>query len=160
MTLFVLQVVSLFFTGLLAGAELVMRYGIRGPLASLDQRPHILLRQALVRRLRILIPGILVPSVVSGIAVAVLGRAMVGAEFRWAAVLALATFLTVTLGGTVPINKSVPAWQPDAPPADWLEIVHRWERLNTVRCWALVTAFACLLTALAMQLPRLDVSGS
>jgi hypothetical protein len=34
--------VSVLFAGLLAGEEFVIRYGVRGPLATLDDGPHIL----------------------------------------------------------------------------------------------------------------------
>jgi hypothetical protein len=33
--------VSVLFAGLLAGEEFVIRYGVRGPLATLDDGPHI-----------------------------------------------------------------------------------------------------------------------
>ncbi|SRR6266487_2765213 len=69
----VLGLVNLFCTGILAGEELVIYYGVRTPLASLDERPQTLLRQALIRRLRILVPAIFVPSILLGVAVTVLG---------------------------------------------------------------------------------------
>ena len=38
----VVGMISVFFAGLLAGEEFVIRYGVRGPLASLEDGPHIL----------------------------------------------------------------------------------------------------------------------
>jgi uncharacterized membrane protein len=58
----------------------------------------------------------------------------------------LATFI-----GTVPINEALLTWRPDAPPENWKTIIKRWERLDMVRAWAAITAFACFLTAVASQ---------
>jgi len=85
----VLGLVNLFCTGILAGEELVIYYGVRTPLASLDERPQTLLRQALIRRLRILVPAIFVPSILLGVAVTVLGGFGPGFGFHVAGVLAL-----------------------------------------------------------------------
>jgi uncharacterized membrane protein len=123
----VLAGLSLLGAGLLAGEELVIRYGVRGPLARLDDEAHIRLRQALIIRLRVLVPAIYLPTAAT--AVALLG---------WVA---------VTLGGTVPINAAALAWAPAAPPPDWRARVDRWERLNTVRAWLALAAFVLLLAA-------------
>jgi hypothetical protein len=64
----VLGFVNLFCAGVLAGEEVVICYGVRGPVASLDPQPGILLRQALIRRLRVLVPAIFGLAFVSGIA--------------------------------------------------------------------------------------------
>ena len=47
---------NLFFNGMLAGEELAVYYGVRIPVASLEERPQTLLRQALIRRLRLFGP--------------------------------------------------------------------------------------------------------
>jgi hypothetical protein len=52
----VLGFVNLLCAGILAGEEFVVRYGIRGPIASIHPEPQIQLRQALIRRLRVLVP--------------------------------------------------------------------------------------------------------
>jgi hypothetical protein len=44
--------------GTLAGEEFVIRYGVRAPVASLDPQLEIRLRQALIRRLHVLVPAI------------------------------------------------------------------------------------------------------
>jgi hypothetical protein len=44
------------------------------------------------------------------------------------------------------------AWEPSAPPKNWPTLVSRWERLDTVRCWAAMAAFALFLTAVALRL--------
>jgi uncharacterized membrane protein len=133
---------------MLAGEEFVIRYGVRGPLAALDDRSHIELRQGLIRTLRILVPAIFLPAFAVAITVGVLD----GSAFQWAGAVALFAWLLVTLFGTVPINEAAIEWSADAPPANWKALVDRWERLNTVRTWTAMTAFACLLTSVALRI--------
>jgi hypothetical protein len=142
--------VSVFFAGLLAGEELVIRYGVRGPLASLDDRSHILLRQALIRALRVLVPSIYFLTLLPAVAATVLDGLDSALAVRCGGLLALAVWMAVTLGGTVPINAAALEWDVDAPPASWRAQVDRWERLNTLRAWLAVVAFALLLTALVL----------
>jgi hypothetical protein len=66
--------------------------------------------------------------------------------------LAVLVWSVTTFLGTVPINKAMLTWWPDDPPKDWRAVVSRWERLDTVRFWAAVTAFAFFLTAVALRL--------
>jgi len=146
-----LAAVNLLFAGLLAGEELAVRYGVRGPIAGLDQRPHILVRQALIRRLRILVPGLILPALLTGVLVTLLDLHGPPVVLRGLGVLALLVLVLVTLLGTVPINAAALDWQPDAPPANWQARLRQWERLDTVRCWAALVAFA--LFALAPAAP-------
>jgi uncharacterized membrane protein len=147
----VLGFISLFGAGLLAGEEFVIRYGVRAPLASLDDRSHIRTRQALIRTLRVLVPAIYLPTVVLAITSTVLDGAGSGAAFRSAAVLALLGWISVTVGGTVPINSAAFDWDASAPPADWRARIDRWERLNSVRAWLAIAAFALLIAGIAMH---------
>ena len=71
----VLDFVNLFFAGMLAGIEFVIHYGLRGPSEILDEQSQLQLRQALVMRLRVLVPAFFVPAAVLGIALTVLGVA-------------------------------------------------------------------------------------
>src|SRR5438094_8497616 len=95
----VLGLVNLFCTGILAGEELVIYYGVRTPLASLDERPQTLLRRALIRRLRVLVPAIFVPSMLLGVAVTVLGGLGPGFGFHLAGSLALPTWFAAPAPG-------------------------------------------------------------
>jgi len=58
-------------------------------------------------------------------------------------------FAVATVAGTVPINAAALDWRPDAPPGDWRAQIERWERLNTVRCWAALLTFGLLLAGSA-----------
>jgi uncharacterized membrane protein len=143
--------VNLFCGGILAGEEFVIRFGVRRPIASLDEGPQIELRQRLIRSLRILVPAVFVPTVLSGVAVTMLAGRGLGFGFRCAAVVALLIWTVTTLKGTVPINEATLEWEPKAPPANWRALVSRWELLDTVRTWAAITAFALFLTAMAVE---------
>lgn len=150
----VLGFINLFGAGMLAGEEFVIRYGVRRPLASLDDQAHIRMRQGLIRTLRVLVPVIYLATVLSAVAVTILDGADAGLAFRGAAILALLTWIAVTLGGTVPINSAALDWEPSAPPRDWRAQVDRWERLNSVRAWLAVAAFALMLAATAIHATR------
>ena len=140
----VLESINLFCTGLLAGIEFLVCFGIRAPLRVLDEQPQIRIRQALIRRLRVLVPAVFVPTALSGVAVAVLDGTATGFVFRWAGVLAVLAWSLATFMGTVPINEAVLTWPPEAPPENWKAIIERWERLDLVRTGAALAAFAPL----------------
>src|SRR3954462_6897293 len=111
--------IGLFLAGLLAGEEFVVRYGIRGPLAALEDRAHIHLRQGVIRTLRVLVPATALPALVIGVGVAVMDRG----TFAVAGAALLLGWLLVTVFGTVPINSHALEWDPDAPPANWKALV-------------------------------------
>ena len=148
----VLEFINVLCAGVLAGEEFVIRYGVRAPVASLDERPHLQLRQALIQTLRILVPAVFGLTVLSGIAVTVLGGPRLGLELRCAGLLALLAFISITLGGTVPINQAILTWDVAAPPKDWQTLVKRWERLDTARTWAAICAFCLFLAAVVAQI--------
>jgi hypothetical protein len=106
MLLNVLGFVNVLCTGLLAGEEFVICYGVRAPVASLDEKPQLQLHQALIRTLRTLVPAIFGFAFISGIAAAVLSHGL-GSELRYAGLVALLALISITLGGTVPINQAV-----------------------------------------------------
>jgi hypothetical protein len=96
MLLNVLGFVNVLCTGLLAGEEFVIGYGVRAPVASLDEKPHLQLRQALIRTLRKLVPAIFGFGFVSGIAAAVPSHGF-GSELRYAGLVALLAFIATTI---------------------------------------------------------------
>ncbi|HVP61327.1 MAG TPA: DUF1772 domain-containing protein [Myxococcaceae bacterium] len=149
MLLETLRLLTVFLAGLLAGEELVIRYGVCGPVAGLEEHAQIRLRQALIRRLRILVPIVLFAVVPSGVAVVILGGIDRRETFAGIGVACLIAFLAITLGGTVPIDQATLTWDPAAPPRDWRQLVRRWERLDTARTWAALAAFLCFLLSLA-----------
>src|SRR4051794_39414844 len=67
-TVVIIGLVNLFCAGILAGEEFIIHYGFREPAETLDEQSQLKLRQALILRLRVLVPVFFVPAVVSGIA--------------------------------------------------------------------------------------------
>jgi hypothetical protein len=52
-----------------------------------------------------------------------------------------------TLLGTAPINKAILTWRADSLPENWMSEIRRWERLDTIRTWIGLIAFALMLLA-------------
>ena len=148
----ILDFINLFFAGTLAGVEFVIHYGLRGPDEVLDEQSQLRLRQALVLRLRVLVPAFFVPTAVSGIAVTVLDGFDSGFWFRGMGILAILTWILTRVVGTVSINSDTLTWKPSAPPKDWKAQVNHAERFHVVGTWAAIAAFACFLTATALKL--------
>jgi len=107
MSLDSLGLLSVFFAGLLAGEEFVIRFGVNRPLAHLDQRAHIEMRQGLIRALRVLVPILFAATLFSGIASTIVQRGGAGRLLRLASVVLLVAFILLTLLVIVPINKAV-----------------------------------------------------
>ncbi len=147
-----LTVVSVFFAGMLAGMEFVIHHGVYGPAETLDDRAQLQLRQALVFRLRVLIPAFFLPTAVFGIAVTALDWTAPGWWFRTVGMLALLIWVIIRVIGTVPINSATLSWRLDAPPKDWKSLVQRAERFHVVGVWAVIAAFALFLAAFALTL--------
>jgi uncharacterized membrane protein len=145
----VIGFLNLFLAGLLAGEEFTIRFGVREPLASLEDIPHIRFRQALIYRLRVLVPAIFGLTILSGLAALILSPGEAGFVFRGLAVLILVGFILLTMFGTVPINAAALEWNPVSPPANWQALIKRWEMLDNIRCGAAVLAFALFLIAMA-----------
>lgn len=148
----VLDFVNIFFAGMLAGIEFVIHYGFRGPSETLNDHSQLQLRQALVIRLRVLVPAFFAPTAVLGIALTFLNGGTSGFWFRCAAVLAVCIWILIRVVGTVPINSATADWLLSAPPKNWKELVNRAERFHSVGVWAAVLAFAFFLTAVAFKL--------
>ncbi len=141
-----LQFITVFFAGMLAGTEAAIHYGVAIP-EALNEQAKIQLRQALVRRLRVLVPALFVPTAVLGIAVAILAGTTSGAWLRCAGLLALLTWAVVRVIRTVPINRATLSWDPAAPPRNWRALVGSAEQFHGVGVWAAAAAFACFLAA-------------
>jgi hypothetical protein len=150
----ILDFVNLFFAGMLAGMEFVIHYGVRGPAEVGDERSRVLLRQALSRTLRILVPAFFLPAAISGIAVAILDHAADGFWFRIVGVAMVFAWILGRVVGTVPINKASMSWNPDAPPKNWKELVERAERFHIYGTWAAVAGFISFLIGAALKLTQ------
>jgi hypothetical protein len=147
-----LHLVNLFFGGILAGMEIVIHYGLRAPTEVLSDRSQLQLRQALVLRLRVLVPAFFVPTALSAIAIAMLEGAAVGVWLRSVGLLAMFVWILIRIIGTVPLNSAALTWELAAPPKDWKAQVVRAERFHDIGVWAVVLSYACFLTTTAVSL--------
>lgn len=59
-----------------------------------------------------------------------------------AVLLALSVAMSIVL--LVPINKQVASWPATGAPAEWRQLVHRWDRLHYARVAIILVAFALL----------------
>lgn len=146
-----LNFVSLFFAGILAGMEIAIHYGLHTPIQVLSDVSQLRLRQALVLRLRVLVPIFFVPTAVSGIAATITNAGAPGFGYRLAGLIAVALWITVRIIATVPINSATVEWDAEMPPVNWKLLIHRAERFHIVGAWAAVGAFACFLIATALR---------
>ena len=137
-----IEFLNLFFTGLLAGSLLVIHYGVRTAIASQEASSQLRIRQALILRLRILIPALFIPAVLSGGAVAILDWTAPAFLFRNSGIALLIISFLTALFGTAPINKKILTWSKENLPEDWLIQVAGWEFLDAIRTWAVLFSFA------------------
>ncbi|GAA3202902.1 DUF1772 domain-containing protein [Nonomuraea helvata] len=142
------QYAGLFLTGILAGEELIVRYGVHPALAGLDDHTHLLARQALVRRLRVVVPIVMLPAAALAVTALVVVTGP-GLALRWATLIAMVVFLLLSFLGTVPINIKVDDWRADAPPADWKAVIRHWARIDVLRSTAATAAFLSAVLATA-----------
>jgi hypothetical protein len=142
----IVEWILVFFTGLLAGEELVVRYGVHPALSSLDGLTHLRARQALIRPLMVYVPVMLLLVTVS----TVLALVLAGNGWHWGGAVALLGFMAATFGGTVPINQRVNDWDATAPPADWHAVIDRWARVDVLRSSLAVVTFALQVVAAAV----------
>jgi hypothetical protein len=144
--------VNLFFAGILAGMETAIHYGLHAPTQVLSDRSQLQLRQALVLRLRILVPAFFLPAAASGIAVAILDGSAPGLWFRCAGLAGVTAWVVIRVVGTVPINRATLSWQAEAPPANWRALVDHAERFHILGVWAAIVAFVFFLASAALEL--------
>ena len=132
--------------------EIAIHYGLQGPTQVLSEQSQLQLRQALVLRLRILVPLFFLPTAVSSIAIMILDGMTSGFWFRCVGMLGIIVWVAVRVIGTVPINSATLTWKGGAIPHDWKALVARAERFHLLGVWAVVMAFASLLTSLALKI--------
>ena len=151
-----LHFVNLFFVGMLAGIETGVHYGLGAPPKALSEQAQIQLRQALVLKLRVLVPVFFVPTLASAIALTAIDGCAPGLWLRYTGLLALLIWVVIRVIRTVPINSATLTWNPVAPPKDWRLRVESSERFHVLGVWASVIAFVCFIAAMAtgLSLPR------
>jgi hypothetical protein len=145
---------NLFFSGILAGIEIGIHYGIGAPPQGVSERDEILLRQSMVLNLRVLIPVFFVLTAISAVGVTVIDGRSSGYLFRYAGMLTLVLWIVTRAIGTVPINRASLTWNAAAPPADWRSRVKRAEMFHICGSWAAVALFALFLADATFKQPH------
>ena len=143
--------VQVVLLGVLAGEELAVRWGVQPALSALSDDAHVRTRIALVQRLKVAVPVVMVPMVLALIALLALSGGTNGFWWRAAGLAALVGFVLFSFLGTVPINIGVNDWDPEHPPADWRDVVARWQRIDVFRSTAAAVAFVLFVVALLVE---------
>jgi hypothetical protein len=141
----VLETVNLFFAGILTGLEVAAHYGFREPALALEEKPQILLRQGLIRKLRWLVPSFFVPTMLTGIALAILSTNTGDFILRIVALTAMGIWISIRIVGTVKVNSASLNWNPDSPPENWRDQIIKAEQFHITGTWVAVIAWVCLL---------------
>jgi hypothetical protein len=139
----ILELINLFFTGILAG--------FHGPTLALDDKSQIILRLGLVRKLRWLVPAFFLPATLTAIALTVISGDSEQLIFRIIALAAIAIWIYVRVVATVKINAASVDWNPDSPPKDWRNQLNKAERFHVIGTWVTIIAFLCLLLAIGVK---------
>jgi hypothetical protein len=147
-----IEFINLFFAGILAGMEAVIHYAVSGATELLDEEPQIKLRQALILRLRWLVPAFFVPTAITAIAVTIIEHSDRGVAFRYAGLVAIFVWVLVRVVGTVRINSATLEWKAYAPPKDWKEQIANSERFHIIGTWTAIMAFILFLIAAGLRL--------
>ncbi|GAA3079737.1 hypothetical protein GCM10020000_76900 [Streptomyces olivoverticillatus] len=92
-------------------------------------------------------------SALSSLALAALTRERARLLAAAAGFLTVASFL-ITRFGNVPINGRIKQWAATTPPADYAEILRRWELFNDARTCTSIAAFAILIYGALRQTGR------
>ncbi len=142
-----LEAANVFFAGLLAGAEVVIHYGTAIPYYLLAESAQIQVRQAMVRRLRVLVPILFLPTLLTTGMLAAMYKITGQIVLQGASLGCLLVWISVRVFATVRINSATVEWDATAPPAGWKELVARAERFHILGVWAAVCAFLLLLIA-------------
>lgn len=148
----VLELLALFFGGILGGLEICAHFGFQAPIVELEQEAQIRFRQGAVHKLRWLVPAFFLPAAFSGISLTLVQGVGPGVLFRCAAAASLLVWIAVRTFGTVPINAASVEWSAHNPPADWRAQIQRAERFHVVGTWAALAAFAFFLLSVGTRL--------
>ncbi|MEV5085776.1 DUF1772 domain-containing protein [Streptomyces sp. NPDC056159] len=139
-----LQALSLFSTGLLAGA---FGYGAANLVPTFNAVPidmRLDFHAALMKMNGITMQGTMAVSALSSLALAVSARGRARVLAGAAGLLTVSSFL-ITRFGNVPINGRIKQWAATAPPPDHAEVLRRWELFNDARTATAAIAFGLLI---------------
>ncbi|MFK0259440.1 anthrone oxygenase family protein [Streptomyces sp. NPDC090445] len=144
-----LLALSLFSTGLLAGA---FGYGAANLVPTFNTVPiemRLDFHTALMAMNGITMQGTMAVSALGSFALAVAERGRARVLAGAAGLLVVSSFL-ITRFGNVPVNGRIKQWAATVPPAGYEEVLRRWELFNGARTLTAAVAFG-LLVVLALR---------
>ena len=141
----IFEPMQLFFAGVLAGFEIAVHYGLVPPSGAPGEAAQLMLRQALIRRLRVLAPALFLPCLLLTIAVITRQWHAPRIWLQGVGLAGLVLWIVIRIVRTVPVNSATMEWDPAFPPANWRALVEATERFHVVAAWAAVCAFLCFL---------------
>jgi uncharacterized membrane protein len=147
----VAKLLSLISTGFLAGVFTYALFAIIPAWNEVAREVHFAYRVALMRHNAIVMQCIMAVGITAPLGWAWTIHAMPAARACAAAASVMNLIaVVVTRFGNVPINQYLRKWLTEAPPADYLSLLHRWTVFNNIRTAAAVLGFALILIADAL----------
>jgi uncharacterized membrane protein len=133
------QMLAVFMVGLIAG--LMVGTGIeQHSLRALSASAWVTEHQVMDSWFRVIMPPYWNATALVLVIAAFLSRG----QARWlfgAAALLLIVSLVVTVRVEVPINRSIAAWDPNAPPTNWAQVRDHWLAFHRLRTASGILAF-------------------
>lgn len=123
---------------------------MRRAVARLDDAVALGIRHNLIRSLRVVMPILMLLTVGSTLAEAIISPA----PARFSAALgagATLAVLIVTLSVHSPLNRVFLRWQPETMPANGSALIARWNRWDSVRVCLALLAFAATANAVVIR---------
>jgi Domain of unknown function (DUF1772) len=143
-----IRVAGLLSTGLVAGAFVYSVFTVVPTFYQVPREVHLTYRVALMRHNALYMQMIMALSIVSPACWAyTIRHSRVAKGCALSASLMALTSLLVTRFGNVPINRAMHTWSVAAPPADYLEQLHRWAVFHDIRTAAATMSFLFALGA-------------
>lgn len=149
---------ALLFPGLLAGA---FGYGAVNVLYAFREVPldvRFTFHTALMRVNGLVMQSLMGLAVLSTLVLAVYSTSWLRRLACGASALVVTSFL-VTRFGNVPINQHIKQWAVGTPPADYAEILHRWEMFHILRTGCALAAFV-LVIGVVLATARAESCGT
>src|SRR5260370_11840599 len=149
----VIRFLAVISTGLLAGIFLGDRVGLGFARPALPTSSFVQLQQIQHVHFVRFMPVLQIAAVLGALIWLFLLRSNVGTAQFLLLVLAVAGLLTVfalTMAINVPINNTLITWTPSPPPPTPIDILKRWEQVNTMR--SIIAPIAFVLEVLRLVL--------
>jgi|JI10StandDraft_1071094.scaffolds.fasta_scaffold20569_6 uncharacterized membrane protein len=129
----------LFVFSLLVGFLAVSEWSLIPAQRHLDASAYTTLEQHMNTSLEYLTAGLMITSTVGAIGVLVLSvRARCDRRrivLAWVALACIVVMVISTLIINAPVNFAIDAWDPAAPPSNWMQLRQRWEIGHTLRTY-------------------------